>query len=91
MKITHGKSLIPKNKRLVHTLKGFESSNILKVLYFKSEKILVIEFHKQGKFTGRYKYKDVSYQRFLMLGKAESKGKYFNSKIRGRYETTKMS
>jgi lysyl-tRNA synthetase class 2 len=59
-----------------------ESSNLNQVYYDRRFHHLYIEF-KSGT---TYRYTNVSYYRYHMLMNSESKGKYFNRYIKGKYD-----
>lgn len=58
-----------------------ESSNLASVGYDEATKTLEIQFHSGG----IYQYSDVEKEVYDELMKAESKGRYFMSEIRGAY------
>lgn len=66
--------------------KEVESSNLERIRYDRSNRILHITFRNQS----HYIYYDVSYYRYLKLYHAESKGKYFNRFIRGHYDYVRV-
>lgn len=66
--------------------KPVKSSNIASVGHDKKTKTLEVEF-KNGSI---YLYKDFSLYMYKNFMKAESQGKYFNTKIRGQYTYEKL-
>jgi KTSC domain len=63
-----------------------ESSNLASVGYDESTKTLEIQFHSGG----IYEYDDVKKEIYDDLMKAESKGSYFMSMIRGAYSYNRV-
>jgi KTSC domain len=63
-----------------------ESSNLASVGYDESTKTLEIQFHSGG----IYEYDDVEKEIYDDLMKAESKGSYFMSMIRGAYSYNRV-
>ena len=63
-----------------------ESSALAAIGYSKADKVLAVEFLKSGK----YMYYDVPESVFKEFLKAESKGHYFNSKVKGQYDCEKI-
>lgn len=61
-----------------------ESSSIESVGYEKN--VLEVSFRNGG----LYQYFDVPEEAVLALMRAESKGRFFNQEIRGRYPATKL-
>jgi len=62
--------------------KEFDSSNLNSIRYSEEEEVLEIEF-KRG---GTYQYKDVPMNIFEEFCNAESKGKFFTTKIKPIYK-----
>ncbi len=58
-----------------------ESSNIKAFSYIKQYKILIVEF----KSDHTYSYANVPIEIFYTMKAAESKGKYFNEKIKKKF------
>lgn len=68
------------NKRYIESV--FDSSNILKTLYFEHlEKFYI--FFKRGK---SYSYINVNKELYKSFENAESQGKFFNQNIKGKPE-----
>lgn len=66
--------------------KEFESSVLAAVAYPEEDRLLFAEFH-----TGEvYLYLDVPREEFLNLLSADSKGRYFNPRIRDRYRYLRL-
>jgi KTSC domain len=63
-----------------------ESSNLASVGYDEATKTLEIQFHSGG----IYEYDDVEKEIYDDLMKAESKGSYFMSMIRGAYSYSRV-
>jgi hypothetical protein len=61
-----------------------ESSSIESIGYEKN--VLEVRFHNGG----LYQYFDVPEELLVMLMQAESKGSFFNQRIRGRFSSTKL-
>ncbi len=63
-----------------------ESSNIKSIDFNSERECLVVEFH-----SGRtYQYDKVSQTVYDEFVNSESKGRYFNQYILGKYEATRM-
>lgn len=63
-----------------------QSSNLASIGYNRQVRALEIEFHSGA----IYRYRDVPHDVFDGLMKAESKGRFFVQKIRGRYSFRRM-
>jgi hypothetical protein len=63
------------------------SSSIAMIIYNRIKNALTIEF-KSGK---RYRYYNVSVQKFARFKNAKSKGSYFANYIRGKYEMRRLA
>jgi KTSC domain len=71
----------------------FEGSSLVHAISFDTEKgLLEVEFHgkKEGTPGAKYQYLEVPAETYLEFLDAESKGKYFGAKIRGRFKTVKL-
>lgn len=66
-------------------LREVMSSNIKKVGYENKE--LLVEYLSGAK----YKYKEVPEELFTKLLEAESKGRFMNSEVKGKYEYERLS
>lgn len=72
-----------------YEIKKFESpdySFIKEASYNPETKKMVIKMNDKQGNSKYYKYKNVSSKRFDNFSKSSSKGKYFNKKIRGKYD-----
>jgi hypothetical protein len=67
-------------------MKYVESSNIDAIQYLKSEKKLVIMF-KNG---NSYEWNKVPMTKYKALMESDSKGRYFNNNIKGKYRGKKL-
>ena len=63
-----------------------ESSNISAVGYDTSFGSLIVEY-KSG---NKYQYKNVPYELYENLLKAESKGRFMNENVKGRFEYDRL-
>ena len=77
--------MLSKKEALLIKRKEVDSSNLKSIGY--KEGILIVEFKNKN----IYAYMGVSSELYNSLMKAESKGKYFNEKIRDKIEYTKIS
>lgn len=68
---------------------SIESSNLKTLTYDSEDQNLIIEF--KGKENNRYQYKNVPEELVENFLKSESKGKFFHSDIKGKYEFKKIS
>lgn len=72
-----------------YEIKKFESPNgsfIKAAAYSPKTKEMVIKMNDKQGNSKYYKYENVSSKRFDNFSKSSSKGKYFNKKIRGKYD-----
>lgn len=67
---------------------AIESSNLKTITYDSEDQNLIIEF--KGKENNRYQYKNVPEELVENFLKSESKGKFFHSDIKGKYEFKKI-
>ncbi len=68
-------------------LREVKSSNIKKIGYSDSKCELVVEY-----LSGiKYKYKNVPKMIYMNLLESDSKGRFMNSNIKGKYEYEKVS
>lgn len=74
----------PKAKNIIAELK---SSNLRAAEYDPFMKTLILRFHTGGD----YEYIDVERELFDELVKAESAGKFFHQRIRGKYDFLKVT
>lgn len=63
-----------------------QSSNIVSIAYSEPRELLEVIFNGGGK----YQYSEVPHHVFDEFAKAESKGKFFQSVIKGTYKFTKV-
>lgn len=66
---------------------AMESSTIASAGYISERRILEIEFRSGAV----YRYKSVPKKTFAAFSKAQSKGRFFGSEIRGKYAFEKMN
>ena len=78
------KIIMIKMEKIYEYTSEFESSNIKEFGYIEYYKILIVEFK-----SATYSYSKVPREIFDNMKKAESKGRYFNENIKGRYEQFK--
>jgi len=74
-----------KMEKIYEYTSEFESLNIKEFGYIEYYKLLIVEF----KSDQTYSYSNVPREIFDNMKKAESKGRYFNENIRGKYEQFK--
>lgn len=67
---------------------AIESSNLKSLTYDSYDKNLIIEF--KGKENNKYSYKDVPEELVENFLKSESKGKFFHTNIKNKYEYKKI-
>ena len=70
----------------ISKLNKVESSNLDSVGYDEEDKVLTIKFNKGGV----YNYYGVDKKIYDELMKAESKGKYFHKKVKGKFKYLKV-
>ncbi len=75
------------NKNTYEFVATPESSNIKAFSYIEYYSLLVVEF----KSDHVYSYANVPISVFIDMKKAESKGKYFNEKIKGKYTHSQIN
>ena len=72
--------------RVTVLMHAVDSSAISHMGYNHEEKMLLVHFHHQNSETCHV-FMDVPYEVFQDFMKAESKGKYFNTYVKGLFES----